>query len=120
MSRESEPTPGQNTPPQKDASSPAAPTAESTQAKVISEVNSRLQEAEAAGASATSARQRAESTSDSEEKKKLLQEADTQDRKSKSAIKIAQRLQSGVWQGGASGAGIGAGVGLGLGTVVGS
>jgi hypothetical protein len=35
-------------------------------------------------------------------------------------MKVANRLQSGMWQGGAAGAGIGAGVGAGLGTVVGS
>ena len=98
----------------------SGPTPESTQQKVILEVNDRLKEAEAAGAAAISARKRADGTTDPEEKKRTLEEADKQDKKSKSAIKIAQRLQSGVWQGGASGAGIGAGIGLGLGTVVGS
>lgn len=34
--------------------------------------------------------------------------------------KIAQRLQSGTWQGGAAGGGIGLGTGLGLGTLVGT
>ncbi|TVY33817.1 hypothetical protein LSUB1_G008760, partial [Lachnellula subtilissima] len=95
MSNNPEPPP-EHSIPNKEGSEP---TTESTQAKVISEVNDRLAEAEAAGVSATSARQRADETSDPEEKKKALQEADKQDKKAKSAIKIAQRLQSGVWQG---------------------
>ncbi|TVY81548.1 hypothetical protein LSUE1_G003378, partial [Lachnellula suecica] len=87
----------------------------SHQQKVISEVNDRLKEAEEAGQAAIDARKRADETEDPEEKKQALEEAAKQEKFAKSSLKIAQRLQSGVWQGGAAGAGIGAGAGLGLG-----
>ena len=50
----------------------------------------------------------------------LLEEAAEQDERAKVASAAANRLQSGVCQGGAGGVGMGAGVGVGLGTVVGT
>ena len=91
-----------------------------TKDKLLSEISEYLQKAEAAQLASAQARHRADSTEDEEEKAIALEEAAKQEKIAKGALKTAQRLQSGVWQGGAAGAGIGAGVGAGLGTVVGS
>lgn len=88
--------------------------------KVLAEITSRIKAAEEAQGAVLEARKRAEAATDPDEKQRELDEAIKQEKKALSELKIVQRLQSGVWQGGASGAGIGAGVGLGLGTVVGS
>ncbi|KAF4630911.1 hypothetical protein G7Y89_g7222 [Cudoniella acicularis] len=79
-----------------------------------------LKIAEEAKAASISLRQKAESTTNDDEKQDLLFEAREQKKKSISEMKIVKRLQSGVWQGGAAGAGIGAGIGAGVGTVVGA
>jgi hypothetical protein len=81
---------------------------------------SKLTEAEEATNAANLAKQRADATDDLEEKAVVLEEAAKQDKRAKAAMKAANRLQSGVWQGGAGGAGIGAGVGAGVGTLVGT
>ncbi|TGO09148.1 hypothetical protein BTUL_0177g00070 [Botrytis tulipae] len=96
----------------------------STQEKVLSQINEKIKAAQEATEKASANREEASSLPDSEDaqeaKAKLLEEAQKLEKRANSELKIAQRLQSGVWQGGAGGAGIGAGVGMGLGTVVGS
>lgn len=92
----------------------------SSKDKVLAEITSRIKAAEEAQEAVTEARKRAEAATDPDEKQRELDEVIKQEKKALSELKVVQRLQSGVWQGGASGAGIGAGVGLGLGTVVGS
>ncbi|RDW82822.1 hypothetical protein BP6252_03934 [Coleophoma cylindrospora] len=96
---------------------PPDPTAKE---KILAKINERVKSAQEAQDAATKARQRAEETSDAEEKQSAIEEAVKNEKKAVSEMKAVQRLQSGVWQGGAGGAGIGAGVGMGLGTVVGS
>jgi hypothetical protein len=88
--------------------------------KVLAEITSRMKSAQEAQLAITEGRKRAEAATDPEEQQRELEEVIKQEKRAASELKIVQRLQSGVWQGGASGAGIGAGVGLGLGTVVGS
>lgn len=95
------------------------PPTQTTKEKLLSELTEHLKNAEEAQAAATAARQRADETKDDEEAAHALEEAALQEKRYKSEIKIAQRLQSGVWQGGAAGAGMGAGVGAGVGTLVG-
>ncbi|APA05529.1 predicted protein [Sclerotinia sclerotiorum 1980 UF-70] len=96
----------------------------STQEKVLAQINEKIKAAQEASEHATQAREKADSLPDTEDaqeqKAKLVEEAQKLEKRAHSELKIAQRLQSGVWQGGAGGAGIGAGVGMGLGTVVGS
>ncbi|ESZ92910.1 hypothetical protein SBOR_6683 [Sclerotinia borealis F-4128] len=96
----------------------------STQEKVLSQINEKIKAAQEATEQASLAREKASSLPDSEEaqeqKAKLIEEAKKFENRANSELKLAQRLQSGVWQGGAGGAGIGAGIGLGLGTVVGT
>ncbi|KAF7872557.1 hypothetical protein EAF04_003478 [Stromatinia cepivora] len=96
----------------------------STQEKVLAQINEKIKAAQEATENASQAREKAASLPDSEDaqeqKAKLLEEAQKLEKRAHSELKIAQRLQSGVWQGGAGGAGIGAGVGMGLGTVVGT
>lgn len=55
-----------------------------------------------------------------EERQKMMQEAYDKEVQANGQSKMARRMQSGAWQGGAGGAGIGGGVGMGLGTVVGA
>jgi ElaB/YqjD/DUF883 family membrane-anchored ribosome-binding protein len=92
----------------------------SSKDKILAEITSRIKTAEEAQQAVLQARERAKATLDPEEQRRQLDEAFQQEKRAINELKIVQRLQSGVWQGGASGAGIGAGVGLGLGTVVGS
>lgn len=99
----------------------------STQEKVLSQINEKITAAQEASENATLAREKAGSlpddsddTSIKEQKEKLLEEAKKLEARAHSELKVAKRLQSGAWQGGAGGAGIGAGVGMGLGTVVGT
>ncbi|RDW76146.1 hypothetical protein BP5796_06967 [Coleophoma crateriformis] len=91
-----------------------------TKDKIIAKITERVKSAQEAQDAATKARQRVDETSDPDEKQAALEEAVKYEKKAASEMKAVQRLQSGVWQGGAGGAGIGAGVGMGLGTVVGT
>lgn len=88
--------------------------------KIRAQLSEKLAEAEEAASASTLAKQRADSTENEEEKALALEEAAKQDKRAKAAMTAANRLQSGVWQGGAGGAGIGASVGAGLGAVVGT
>ncbi|QSZ33922.1 hypothetical protein DSL72_005496 [Monilinia vaccinii-corymbosi] len=96
----------------------------STQDKVLAQIQEKIQAAHEATENASAAREQASALPDSDEareqKEKLIGEAKILEKRAHSELKIARRLQSGVWQGGAGGAGIGAGVGMGLGTVVGT
>ncbi|PMD26206.1 hypothetical protein NA56DRAFT_550810, partial [Hyaloscypha hepaticicola] len=94
----------------------------STREKLLSELSQHIQAAEAAASLASSIKEKADSLPEdaAEEKAHLIEEAQKQEKIYAKEIKVANRLQSGVWQGGAAGAGMGAGVGAGLGTVVGS
>ncbi|KAI9738105.1 MAG: hypothetical protein M1818_005533 [Claussenomyces sp. TS43310] len=96
------------------------PPSQSRQQDLLSQASERLKAASEAQEAASQARQRAEETSDPEEKQQALEEAAKQEKRARSETKLAQRLQSGVWQGGASGAGIGAGFGMGVGAAVGA
>ena len=96
------------------------PKTPSTREKLLSELSDHLKRAEQAAALASACRELAQSTQDEEESAHALEEAQKQEKIAEKEMKIANRLQSGVWQGGAAGAGMGAGVGAGLGTVVGS
>lgn len=91
-----------------------------TKEKILEKINERVKSAQEAQDAAAEARIRAEETTDADEKQLALEEAMKHEKKALNDMKAVQRLQSGVWQGGASGAGIGAGVGMGLGTVVGT
>jgi len=93
---------------------------QNSEEKIIAEITTRLKAVEEAQGAASEAQKRHDETDDPEEKAHALEEKAKQEKKAKSELKIVQRLQSGVWQGGAGGAGIGAGVGMGVGTVVGS
>jgi len=94
----------------------------SSREKLLSELSEHIQAAEAAASLASSIKEKADSLPEdaAEEKAHLLEEAQKQEKIYAKEIKVANRLQSGVWQGGAAGAGMGAGVGAGVGTVVGS
>lgn len=96
------------------------PRRESSADKIRAELTKKLNEAEEATNFSSIAKARAEATEDLEERAHLFEEAAKQDKRAQAAIKAANRLQSGVWQGGAGGAGIGAGIGTGVGAVVGS
>lgn len=96
------------------------PKTPSTREKLLSELSDHLKRAEQAAALASASREFAQSTQDEEESAHALEEAQKQEKIAEKEMKIANRLQSGVWQGGAAGAGMGVGVGAGLGTVVGS
>jgi hypothetical protein len=81
----------------------------SSKDKILAQLKAKLAEAEEASAASIAAKERAGATEDLEEKAHALEEAAKQDKRAKAAMKVAERLQSGVWQGGAAGAGIGAG-----------
>lgn len=98
---------------------PDSPPPVSSKEKLLSELTTHLKNAEEAQAAAKEARERADSTENEEEAAHHLEEAGQHEKKFKQEMKIAQRLQSGVWQGGAAGAGMGAGVAGGVGTLVG-
>ncbi|KAF2862550.1 hypothetical protein K470DRAFT_255835 [Piedraia hortae CBS 480.64] len=57
---------------------------------------------------------------DPEERQKIIQEAYDKEVEAHGHSKLAQRLQSGVWQGGIAGAGIGGSIAVGLGATVGT
>lgn len=99
------------------AEEPPDPT---TKEKILEKINARLKDAQEAQDAATHARERAEETTDADEKQTALEDAIEHEKKAASEMKAVQRLQSGIWQGGAGGAGIGAGVGMGVGTLVGT
>ncbi|KAK4635559.1 hypothetical protein CLAFUW4_00215 [Fulvia fulva] len=70
---------------------------------------------------ATSLREKAATLSNPSERERLVEEAYAREVEAHGErSKIARRLQSGTWQGGAAGGGIGLGTGLGLGTLVGT
>ncbi|KAH8593437.1 hypothetical protein B0O99DRAFT_596305 [Bisporella sp. PMI_857] len=96
-----------------------------TKDKILAEINERLKVAREASAEAEGLRKEADGLSndvegEAEEKAKKLEQAFNLEKKAAAELKVVNRLQSGVWQGGAAGAGIGAGVAGGLGTVVGA
>ena len=88
--------------------------------KILAKATEHLKNAEAAQEAASEAQKRADETSSDEEKQHALHEVKELGEKATTELKAAQRLQSGVWQGGVGGAGIGAGVGMGVGTAVGT
>ncbi len=94
----------------------------SSREKLLSELSQHIQAAEAAASLASSIKEQADLLPDdaAEEKAHLIEEVQKQEKIYAKEIKVANRLQSGVWQGGAAGAGMGAGVSAGVGTVVGS
>ncbi|EME50266.1 hypothetical protein DOTSEDRAFT_68964 [Dothistroma septosporum NZE10] len=70
---------------------------------------------------ASSLREQAAKVASPSERERLIQEAYAREVEAHGErSKIARRLQSGTWQGGAAGGGIGLGTGVGLGTVVGT
>lgn len=88
--------------------------------KIRAQLIAKLNEAEEAASKSQNAKDRAEASSDPDEKAILLEEAAKEEKRAKAANKAADRLQSGVWQGGAGGGGIGAGIGAGVGAAVGT
>jgi hypothetical protein len=69
---------------------------------------------------AQSLREKASTIADPEERKRTLNDAYAKEMEANGLSKLAQRMQSGPWQGFAGGAGLGSAVSLGLGTVVGT
>ena len=102
-------------PPDHESQSP-----EGKKQKFIDQAQKHLAKVTAAQEAATQAQEEAEKLEDPEERETALAEAAKQNDIAKREMKIVQRLQSGVWQGGLGGAGIGAGVGMGVGTAVGT
>lgn len=88
--------------------------------KILEQAAAKLKEAQDESSAAERARQRSDEVDDPEEKQKILQEAVQHEKKAQALSRDAQRLQSGIWQGGVGGAGIGAGLGAGLGAGVGT
>jgi len=107
-------------PPGPDQRPDPPPQTPSTREKLLSELSEHIKNAEKATAIAAASRELASSTKNEEEAAHALEEAQKQEKIAEKEMRIAKRLQSGVWQGGAAGAGMGAGVGAGIGTVVGS
>ncbi|KAE8453645.1 hypothetical protein EG329_009156 [Mollisiaceae sp. DMI_Dod_QoI] len=99
---------------------PTPPSKESSQEKILAYASDRLKAAENAERKAREARERAEACDDPEEKKRILVEAEREERKSKAEMKAVNRVQSGVWQGAGMGGGMGAGLGMGIGAGVGT
>ncbi|KAG9239945.1 hypothetical protein BJ878DRAFT_529285 [Calycina marina] len=91
-----------------------------TKDKIISEISNRLKAAEEAQDGAAELRERSGREDEEEVKEQLLFEAREMEKKAQSELKIVRRLESGVWQGGASGAGIGGGIAAGIGTTIGA
>lgn len=112
----------ESTPPQGgDDKQPGKAQKQSSNDKILAEITKRLAEAEALQTAAKAAREHAETLpDDAEEKQSALFEAAEKEKKASKEMKIVQRLQSGVVQGGMGGAGIGAGVGMGLGMGLGT
>ncbi|KAH0426978.1 hypothetical protein CcaCcLH18_09984 [Colletotrichum camelliae] len=104
------------------SSSPPPEEKQSRKDQILAQATEKLEKAQQEAEAANEARQRSDAVEDAEEKNKILAEASEHDHKAKALSRDAQRLQSGIWQGGLGGAGIGAtvgaGLGAGLGTVV--
>ncbi|KAF2234292.1 hypothetical protein EV356DRAFT_532863 [Viridothelium virens] len=91
-------------------------------AQVEKQLGGAIEQAKAARITqeqAENARKRASEATDPAERRKLEEEVKKLEKTAKSQVKMAQRLESGVWQGAGAGIGIGAATGMGLGTVVG-
>ncbi|KAL9094514.1 MAG: hypothetical protein Q9165_003073 [Trypethelium subeluteriae] len=91
-------------------------------AQVEKQLGGAIEQAKAARITqeqAENARKRASEATDPAERRKLEEEVNKLEKTAKSQVKMAQRLESGVWQGAGAGIGIGAATGMGLGTVVG-
>lgn len=103
-------------------SSPPSPEEkkQSRKDQILAQATEKLEKAQREAEAANEARQRSDAIEDADEKNKILAEASEHDHKAKALSRDAQRLQSGVWQGGLGGAGIGATVGVGLGAGVGT
>ena len=68
---------------------------------------------------AEDARRRVNEATDPADRQKLEDEVKRLEKDARKKVKMAQRLESGVWQGAGAGIGIGAATGMGVGTVVG-
>ncbi|KAF1826561.1 uncharacterized protein K489DRAFT_119308 [Dissoconium aciculare CBS 342.82] len=79
-----------------------------------------LQAIKKAKDAAQSLREKASTITNAEERNRVLSDAYAKEMEANGLSKLAQRMQSGPWQGFAGGAGIGGAVSLGLGTVVGT
>lgn len=79
-----------------------------------------LQKAAKAQAAARSLRDRAAKVANPQERERMIKEAYNKEVEANGQSKLAQRMQSGAWQGAAGGGGIGAATGLGVGAVVGT
>lgn len=79
-----------------------------------------MQKAAKAQSTARSLRDKAKKIADPKERERMLNEAYDKEIEAHGHSKLAQRMESGAWQGAMGGAGIGGGVGLGLGAVVGT
>jgi len=75
----------------------AAASKKTTQEKIEAEIDAYLQKIQEAQASAIKARQEANKTADPEEKNKLLDDAEKQDKLAANQLKTIKSLQSGLW-----------------------
>ena len=93
------------------------------QAQAQSQLGSAIETAKASRQtqeSATNLKAQAEQVSDPNERQRLEDEYKKLEKLARKQAKMAQRLESGAWQGAGAGIGIGAATGLGVGTVVGT
>ncbi|KAF1980866.1 hypothetical protein K402DRAFT_399056 [Aulographum hederae CBS 113979] len=88
--------------------------------KQVNKANDYIKKAEESEKKASAARERVDVEPDPERKRELEAEAAKQEKIFRHQARVAKRIQSGAWQGFATGGGIGAAVGAGVGTIVGT